>query len=192
MVWFAMPLVQYGLHAKDPVLLIKLALALCSGHFSVLSAISLTISSQHPCMAAAQFVHYRRGYQLMPHAQHPESRVCTAVYVSFSPAASSCSSRAWHCCWAPSRMLNMPRLCVHSQLPTCRCMLRCRVGPCNGIEWLPRFMPKWLQDRVLSTALGIKLLEPEMKLNAAVLAARWQQQQRPQQQSGQREVKKER
>ncbi len=47
-----------------------------------------------------------------------------------------------------------------------------RIGQCAGLEWLPRFMPRWLQDRVLSKALGINALIPQMKKNAAVLAAR--------------------
>lgn len=64
------------------------------------------------------------------------------------------------------------------------------IGQTAGLEWLPRFMPKWLQDRVLATELGIAALVPQMKLNAAVLSARWQQQQdqgqqQQQQQQGQ-------
>ena len=55
-------------------------------------------------------------------------------------------------------------------------LTRTRVGRTAGLEWLPRFMPKWLQDLVLAKALGIRALLPEMRLNAAVLAEKWRQQ----------------
>ncbi|KAI8473067.1 MAG: hypothetical protein J3K34DRAFT_412094 [Monoraphidium minutum] len=66
------------------------------------------------------------------------------------------------------------------------------VGQTAGLEWLPRFMPKWLQDRVLSKALGVTALAPEMRLNAAVLAAQRKQQQEAAAGGGGGGVKKER
>ena len=46
---------------------------------------------------------------------------------------------------------------------------RYRVGQCAGLEWMPRFMPPWLQDKVLSRRLGINDLAPQMRANAEAL-----------------------
>jgi hypothetical protein len=48
-----------------------------------------------------------------------------------------------------------------------------RIGRCAGLEWLPRWMPPGLRDRVLAKELGVAALLPQMKANAAVLAAAW-------------------
>ncbi|GBF97696.1 NADPH-dependent 1-acyldihydroxyacetone phosphate reductase-like [Raphidocelis subcapitata] len=47
------------------------------------------------------------------------------------------------------------------------------IGRCAGLEWLPRWLPAPLRDRALAKALAINELEPELRANAAELAASW-------------------
>lgn len=47
----------------------------------------------------------------------------------------------------------------------------CRIGETAGIEWLPRFLPARLRDRVLSRALAVDAVAPQLRANVAARAA---------------------
>lgn len=43
------------------------------------------------------------------------------------------------------------------------CYCRYWVGPCAGKEWLLRYIPLWLQDRLAYKVMGLSVLAPAMK-----------------------------